>query len=170
MDSKTADAALTLLLDKQEIHEVLMRYCRAIDRCDEELLRTVYHPDASDDHGIFKGKASEFIPLVMTVLREQFSCTSHTICNELIEVHGDDAHSESYVIAYHRLMKDGVEHEFVFGGRYVDRFERRQGEWKIASRITVLDWQRFEPSAGKLMDPNPFVAGLRSRADVAYQR
>ena len=45
------------LLDKQEIYEVLCRYCRALDRGDEKLLRSVYHPDAIDHHGIFDGKA-----------------------------------------------------------------------------------------------------------------
>ena len=50
IDEKT-ERALRVLLDKQEIHEVLMRYCRGIDRCDAELLHSVYHPDATDDHG-----------------------------------------------------------------------------------------------------------------------
>jgi ketosteroid isomerase-like protein len=164
------DPALRMLLDKQEIHEVLMRYCRAIDRCDEELLRSVYHSDAWDDHGPFKGKASDFIPMIVRVLAEQFLCTTHSICNELIEVHGDIAYGETYVIAYHRLMKDGAEHEWIFGGRYVDCFERRQGAWKIAKRVTVNDWETLRPATGKLFAPNAFVKGQRSRDDAVYNR
>jgi len=166
----TVDSALAILLDKQEIHEVIMRYCRGIDRCDEELLRSVYHSNAWDDHGQFKGKASDFIPHCMKALREDFLATMHAICNELVEVDGDRAHSESYFVAYHRIMKDGVEHELVLGGRYVDRFERRQGVWKIAHRVVAYEWDRIEPAGSRFWVPNPFVIGKRSRDDVAYLR
>ena len=49
IDDKT-ERALRVLLDKQEIHEVLMRYCRGIDRCDSELLHSVYHRPNGWDH------------------------------------------------------------------------------------------------------------------------
>jgi ketosteroid isomerase-like protein len=166
----TTDPALQLLLDKQEIHEVIMRYCRAIDRCDEELLRSVYHSDAWDDHGQFKGKASDFIPVCMKALRDDFHGTMHAICNELVEIEGDTAYSESYFVAYHRANKDGVEHELVLGGRYVDRFERRQGVWKIAHRVVAHEFDTIEPAKPGFWRPNPFVIGLRSREDIVYRR
>ncbi len=166
----TIDSALQILLDKQEIHEVIMRYCRAIDRCDEELLRSVYHSDAWDDHGQFKGKASDFIPICLKALRQDFLSTMHAICNELVEVDGDRAYSESYFIAYHRIMKEGAEHELVLGGRYVDRFERRDGVWKIAHRVVAYEWDKAQPAASGFWVPNPFVMGQRSRDDVVYQR
>jgi ketosteroid isomerase-like protein len=166
----TRDPALQMLLDKQEIHEVIMRYCRAIDRCDEELLRSVYHADAWDDHGMFKGKASDFVPVCMKMLRENCSATMHAICNELVEVHGDTAYSESYFFAYHLMEKDGAPHEVILGGRYVDRFERRDGAWKIADRVVAYDWDHAEPARNGFWTPNPFVPGLRSRQDVAYKR
>ena len=49
------DLAVQLLLDKQEIYEVILRYCRGIDRLDEELLLSVFHPDAYADFGTLKG-------------------------------------------------------------------------------------------------------------------
>ncbi len=170
MATQATDSTLQIFLDKQEIHEVIMRYCRAIDRCDEELLRSVYHSDAWDDHGVFKGKASDFIPMIMKMLHEEFLGTMHTICNELVELHGDTAYSESYVVAYHRTMRDGAEHEWVLGGRYVDRFERRQSTWKIAHRVVVYEWETLEPARAKLLVPNPCVIGQRSRDDVVYKR
>jgi hypothetical protein len=55
------DAALRDLLDRAAIREVLYRYCRAADRCDEELMRSCYHPDALDKHGRFDGSAGDFV-------------------------------------------------------------------------------------------------------------
>ena len=43
------------LVAKQEISELLHRYCRGIDRFDRDLVRSCYHDDADDDHGIFRG-------------------------------------------------------------------------------------------------------------------
>ena len=130
IDEKT-ERALRVLLDKQEIHEVLMRYCRGIDRCDAELLHSVYHPDATDDHGLFKGKAYDFIPWALNALARDEG-TSHYIANELIELDGDVAYCESYFFGIHRRQeKDGGGAvDLVFSGRYADRFERRAGAWR----------------------------------------
>ena len=49
------DAALQLLIDRQEILDCLNRYCRALDRHDDELLTSVFHPDAVDNHGPWAG-------------------------------------------------------------------------------------------------------------------
>ncbi len=168
IDEKTQDS-LRMLLDKQEIHEVLMRYCRGIDRCDEELLRGVYHPDATDDHGMFTGKAADFIPWALKALGRDES-TSHCIANELIEVQGDVAYCESYFLAVHRRReKDGTKADLRFEGRYADRFERRQGGWKIAHRQVIFDRSRVDP-VGKTFSTEGFVCGKRSREDPAYLR
>ena len=186
--------ALQQLLDKLEIHEVLMRYCRAIDRCDEELLRSVYHPDATDNHGSFNGTAADFVPWVMDLLRRRFRSTTHAICNELIDLGpavgvgsagplpvgspydansdkllaGEVAHVEAYFFAFHRYDRDGGEYDWTVAGRYIDRFERRSGLWKIAHRLAVTDWDRVDPVSGQR--PLPAVVGVRSRQDPVYRR
>jgi ketosteroid isomerase-like protein len=167
IDAKT-EAALRLVLDKQEIHEVMMRYCRAIDRMDEELLRSVYHPDAIDNHGLFNGPAAEFIPWCIKQLREAYLATQHVVSNELIEVRGDTAYCEFYFVAHHRYERKGEARHMEAGGRYVDRFEKRQGEWRIAERTVVVDWQRME----RVHEPDGSMLtwGKRSREDLAYQR
>jgi hypothetical protein len=169
VDVDKTNAALKELLDKQEIHEVLMRYCRGIDRCDEELLRSVYHPDATDNHGLFVGKAVDFIPWALKGL-ERDQSTSHCIANELIEVRSDVAWSESYFLAVHRRQeKDGTTIDLTFAGRYVDRFERRQGVWKIADRKVVLDRSRIDP-VDKSFRLDQYLTGRRSRQDEVYRR
>jgi ketosteroid isomerase-like protein len=164
----TTEAALRTMLDKQEIHEVMMRYCRAVDRMDEELLRSVYHPDAVDNHGLFNGKASDFIPWCIKQLGEAYTATQHVVANEIIEIRGDIAFCEFYFVAHHRYERKGETRHMTAGGRYVDRFERRNGEWRIAERNVAVDWQRVdrvhEPDASML------TLGKRSREDIAYRR
>ena len=169
MENSEANRALRELLDKQEIHEVLMRYCRGIDRCDEELLRGVYHPDAADNHGLFVGKAADFIPWALKALERDLS-TKHYVTNELIELRGDIADVESYVLAvHHRVAEEGGLVDLIMAGRYIDRFERRAGVWKIADRKVVMDWARIDP-VEKSFSVEQFLTGKRSREDAVYRR
>jgi hypothetical protein len=162
------ETALKAMLDKQQIHDVMMRYCRAVDRVDEELLRSVYHPDAIDNHGLFNGPAADFVPWCINQLRQAYTATQHFIGNELIEIEGDKAWCEFYFVAYHRYERKGESRHMSAGGRYVDRWERRHGEWRIAERTVVVDWQRVErvhePDASML------TLGIRSRQDLSYRR
>jgi len=95
-----SEAALRVLLDKQEITEVLARYCRAIDRLDEELLRSVYWPDGYDDHMSFAGPVADFIPEAIKSCASMFKSTVHLISNILIEVEGDVARSETCFVSF----------------------------------------------------------------------
>lgn len=170
--SKDQATRIQEMLDKQDIHDALLRYCRSIDRCDPDLLRTVYHPDATDDHGTFVGGVDAFVEWVMQGLHEQFIVTTHALSNVLIEVDGDTAHAESYVNSFHLGERDGQMYEFTFCGRYVDRFERRQGEWKIANRVTVFDWESTRPAPVDQWLPDGAFphTGKRSREDPVYAR
>ena len=143
-----------------------MRYCRGIDRGDEELVRSAYHPDSYDDHGTFKGNGWEFASIVVASLRSMPQRTMHMICNELVELEGDTAHSESYFVAHHLTAGDAAT-LFSFHGRYVDRFERRDGEWKIAHRVVVRDWAETR-AVDLTWEDGPFLQGSRSTDDPVY--
>jgi ketosteroid isomerase-like protein len=170
MSTAQIPAAVHTLLDKQEIHECIMRYCRGIDRCDEELIRSAYHPDAYDDHGGFKGTVDEFVSWIIPALLRAWKGTLHFMGNELVEVQGDVAYSESYFVAYHRLDRHGKEFDTVFGGRYVDRFERRNGVWRIARRTVVHDWSRVDPLVEAWPGAASFAQGQRTHEDLVYHR
>src|SRR5262245_42303050 len=73
------DGDLERLLDERAIRRRLVDYCRGIDRCDAELVASVYHPDATDDHGSFKGLGVEFAAYATDRLREAFATTTHTL-------------------------------------------------------------------------------------------
>lgn len=137
--------AVQALLDKQSIYEVLMRYCRGIDRRDAALVRGVYHPDAVDEHALFDGPADAFVEFVMPLLDGMG--TQHLIGNVLVELDGDRAYSEASFVAFHQ--KGGGVPDVTVGGRYLDRFERRQGEWKIAHRRVLMDWNRNDPDTSE---------------------
>jgi ketosteroid isomerase-like protein len=134
----TADA-LARLADQAQIEAVLARYCRGVDRCDEATLRSVYHEDATDDHGTFVGPAHEFASWAVAGAAKFWHSSHHTVHNVLVEWLSDDvATVESYVLAFNRRAgEDGAVE--VFAGRYVDRFERRGDEWRIAHRRALRD-------------------------------
>ena len=131
--------------DRAAIYDQLVAYCRAVDRCDEALLRSVYHPDAHDDHGAYQGDLEGFVEFVKTEVQARFRSTMHKLGNSFIELDGDVAHCETLAIGHHVRAEDGVDvDDLVLGIRYLDRFERRHGEWRIANRQLVFEWQRLD--------------------------
>lgn len=133
---------LETLLDREAIRDCLFLYCRGIDRLDEKALRAAYWPDATDNHGAYKGTASGFIDMALVKL-QQAGRMVHQISNILIDLHGNVAAVESYFAAYQEEKDaNGQAFETMLCGRYVDRFEKRNGEWRVAARTVVYDWQR----------------------------
>jgi hypothetical protein len=161
---------LQTMLDKQACTELVYKFARALDRCDEAMIRSVFHADATDDHGQFKGNVDEFCAWVMPVLATM-ERTQHLIGNVLVEVAGDVARAESYFIASHDV-KDaaGAPMRLTVAGRYLDRFERRGGDWRIAHRKFVSDWSANEPRTDvwdrSAASPRHF--GTRGKADPLY--
>jgi SnoaL-like domain len=144
------------LTDKQAIAETVFRYCRAIDRLDEALLRDCFHPEATHCQGGFEGLSADFCGYALARLAA-ICASHHQIGNVLITLRTDTADVESYFVAYHRIpaqgvteglfASSGVARDLFVGGRYLDRFERRDGRWRIVHRSGVYDWRRDEPAA-----------------------
>jgi hypothetical protein len=171
MNQDNLPAAVQQLIDRQQILDCVTRYCRAVDRFDVDLLRSVYHPDAVDDHGEFLGSPEGFIAWVRA--REPFGPISkqHHLTNHICELGGDVAHAETYFVYVARNKDETVR---TSGGRYLDRFERRGGEWRIATRYCIVEW------SGAINEgPVPFAeipdvhangAPSRDRTDPSYRR
>lgn len=133
-----------IALDKFALHELVLRYCRAIDRRDYGLVRSLYHHDAIDDHGrLFRGTAQQFVEWLPSILA-RYEATVHSISNALFAVEGDFAEGEIYTVAYHRTHPP-EQREVIIGGRYLDRYERRDGEWRFLRRGLALDWVDERP-------------------------
>lgn len=161
---------LQSLLDKQSIYEVLVRYCRGVDRCDESLIRSAFHSDSYDDHGYWKGSGHELAPFLADRLRNANSATTHSITNVLIELDGDLALSESQVHATLIRRGQGPVEVDVVGARYLDRFSRRENAWRIEHRTVVLDWHKTEvwTESAPAVPTDGFARGARSPEDPSY--
>ena len=138
MTPQDLEAAVVALQDRQAIHDVLMTYSRAVDRLDRELLLSVYHPDAVDDHGVFVGSPVEFADWVIAMHTASHLSHQHCQFNSTVDLDGDVAHTETYYM-FVGLNRTG-EPLAVSGGRYLDRLEKRDGRWAIALRVCVRDW------------------------------
>jgi hypothetical protein len=172
------------LADRQAINDCLMTYSRGIDRLDRELLISVYHEDAIDDHGVFVGNREEFADWAIAMHTATHLSHQHCIFNFTCDLDGDVAHTETYYM-FVGMNQTGTPMA-MSGGRYIDRLEKRDGRWAIAARVCVRDWAPLE-KIPEVMDQAAMttVKGLdertkqlmrtgsqprRDRADVSYQR
>jgi len=151
---------------EREITAALHRYCRGIDRMDAELIRSAYHVDGLDDHGdLFRGGVEDYLEWVLALLADRFTSTMHTLSNISIEVSGETAAVESYLIAYHVVAGSGAVR--IFGARYCDRFTHRPGVgWRIAHRRLVSEWQ--VEHGGTVPTPPGTDLAARDRTDPSY--
>jgi hypothetical protein len=153
------------LLAKQEIYELACKYSRALDRLDAELMRSVFFEDAYCEYGFFNGPAAEFAEFSMFALKGHVA-NHHMVGNVLIEVEDDEAFGEVYFQAYHKIKAETGFEDIIVAGRYIDRYEKRDGVWKIAYRSERNDWSRTSPTNDAYFDMSP--NGLRgSRQDDA---
>jgi hypothetical protein len=151
--------------DRDEIHEVVLRYCRGIDRLDMELVRSAYHADGVDHHSGFDGSVDEFLVWVEAGLR-RLTGTMHIVGNHLAEIVGDRAVTETYGQAVHWSQYEGG--NFTTGFRYVDAMERRDDKWAITERWAIREWIRADtplPSPGGMTGP----IGHRDDQDPLYR-
>lgn len=161
---------------REQIRDVLYRYARAIDRYDVDLVRSCYHADASDAHGVYQGDLEGFIELVHRFRgpASDFGIMQHVVTNILIERRGDVAEVESYLLneLVPRDPGSGLP-DVLVGGRFLDRFEFRDGHWAIAARRLVFDYSRMRPSTPKMWERWPagdVLLGRPDRTDPLYER
>lgn len=168
----TPTLGLDELVTREHIRDVIKRLARGTDRLDEELMASCYHPDGFDDHNSFRGTGIEFARWVVEVL-PHFAATHHFIADpHFRRIEGDLADVDTYCVAHHVSRPDDAEQatDMILALRYVDRFERRNGEWLIARRVCVFDWTYTVPfdSAVSFAFAEDFTVGARDRTDPTY--
>lgn len=174
------------IADRMQIQHVMHKWCRAVDRLDYEGIRAVFHHDATDTHGAYNGGVEGLIDWIRQ-RHANIPFSMHAVSNMLIEFAGPDlALVETYVRTTQRYPADAREKlEQLAGGRagggegsmdlltcsrYVDRFERREGEWRIARRTLVADWKQFVPVPADLPQPPAgWETGRRDPQDFVFR-
>lgn len=171
MTPSNPPAAYQAVIDKSALQDLVLTYCRACDRRDFALVRTLYHDDAIDEHGhMFTGTADEFVAWLPSAM-SRFEATIHSVTNMLFMVEGDRAQGEIYTVAYHRTPGPDAQ-EIIIGGRYLDQYERRNGVWKFSRRGLACDSCEVRTVDAKAY--NTFAAGAAAgktdAGDPSYQR
>ena len=164
-------ARLEQLLDRQDILDCQVRFSRGMDRFDRELFLSAFHADAVIAAGPFVGGPIALYDWASKLHDHGQSATHHNLLNHTCDLDGDVAHTETY---YLFVGRNRDETNWIAGGRYIDRLERRAGAWKIALRTNAIEWSGMVPTL-----PIPFAdvpdihlngAPSRSQQDPSYQR
>jgi ketosteroid isomerase-like protein len=150
----TSPGPLQEMLDEHQLRKLVHRYCRAVDRGDLAVLRSLYHHDAQDAHGGFSsGPASDFIEQMAAARPYLRSMQHHTTTVNFV-IDGDVAEGEVYTIATHTFAVRDHDVDVVVGGRYLDKYAKREATWKFVERAIVTDWAHVnDPSITDLSHP-----------------
>lgn len=164
-------ADLRFLMDRTRILDCISRHARGQDRHDIEMLTSAYHADAHDEHGNIVNEARHYARWVNGLHDASFTVHLHCITTHTCQIEGDTAHTESYVL-FGLITRDEKDVWFG-GGRYVDRLERRDTDWKIALRRTIVDFM-FKADASPMKTQyyleQGYPSGRNDRSDLSYQR
>ena len=135
----TVNEQLQTMLSRDQIRDSIVRLARGEDRRNAELITASYWPDSITDYGVFQGNFAEYLAWVVPG-SPAIPVTQHVLGQSFIELQGDTALVETQVVSYHRIDPGAEHRDTVIGGRYLDRFEKRNGEWRIAQRTMLYDW------------------------------
>jgi hypothetical protein len=154
VNTPATDALLRDMLDEFALRKLVHTYCRAVDRGDFATLRELYHHDAVDAHGeISTGSVAGFLN-TLEASRPHIRSMQHNITTVNFAVDGNAAEGEIYTIATHTFIAGDRDVDLIVGGRYLDKYEKRGGTWKIVDRMIVTDWAHVsDPSTVDLSHP-----------------
>jgi hypothetical protein len=164
-------ARIELLLTRHEITSCLTRFCRGVDRFDRDLFLSAFHPDAEIAAGDFVGGPADLYEWAHTMHERGQIATQHNLLNNTCDIDGDIAHSETYYLFAARNLDES---NWMAGGRYFDRLECRDDQWRITLRTNVIEWSGLLPTM-----PIPFAdvpdigangVSARDRTDPSYKR
>jgi len=162
MDEKVRE-----LLDHHEITRCLHRYSRGIDRCDTEVVVSCFHPDAVQDTGLYVGSPRGWAEMVNEFHLGRCVSQQHHLTNHVVDLDGDTAHVESYFWA---VVREKVGTTKLVSGRWLDRFERRDGEWRIALRVSTTETILDVPTTDMEASDRSNVPWARDPSDLSYER
>jgi hypothetical protein len=159
------------IADRQAITDCIHLYSRALDRCDGELLGSIFWDDALIHADRYSGNLGGFLEVAIPNLKNFFDHMAHLIGNVVIRIDGDHAVAESYFFGYQVFAAASGKGDIAISGRYLDRFTLRNEEWRIMERTVVVDWYRdYDDTAPWNPGPmgNQVRQGQKAPNDLSY--
>ncbi|WP_293237447.1 nuclear transport factor 2 family protein [Mycolicibacterium sp.] len=142
------------MLDEHQLRKLVHGYCRAVDRGDLDVVKSLYHRDAEDAHGAFSSGSVDDLVGQLAAARPYLRSMQHNITTVNFAISGSAAEGEIYTIATHTLDAGDRDVDVIVGGRYLDKYEKRSGTWKFSARTIVTDWAHvYDPSAVEFGHP-----------------
>jgi 3-phenylpropionate/cinnamic acid dioxygenase small subunit len=124
------------LHDRVSIMELLNRYCRALDRMDLDAIPHLFTEACVVSYGPrLESHGSRQLAADLQRLW-RWRRTSHHLSNLIVEIDGDKARAESYVIAWHEAPDGQTATLF---GQYHDQLLRTVEGWRIDKRRQVMN-------------------------------
>jgi hypothetical protein len=170
------DQALADLIDRDAIRRIQERYLRGIDRHDIAMIENIYWPEAQGEFGRWRGRAAELPAIASDMLKSIYANTSHMLGQCHVDLRGDTAVSETYALASHHLPDRGPGKAMtdLMWCRYIDRLEKRAGEWRVIHRTFIVDQiLRAAEAEVCVMDFADYMHGIPGPEDasvVAFSR
>ena len=159
------------LKDRQAILDCIALHARGHDRHDIELLTNAYHADGVDEHGYAINPGSRYAEWANKIHDAGAALHLHNLTTHICEIDGDVAYAESYVLV--SLLDHEQSTARLINGRYIDRLERRNGEWKIALRRSTVDVLIAGDASilkAPLFKKQGYIKGMQDKRDLCYQR
>lgn len=138
------DLAVQQLIDRAAIHDLVLRYARAVDQKNLDHVAACFGRDAGYEGALGTGTITDALRALKSAF-ERYHGTMHFVGNVLVEFDdGEHARVETYAIAYHRLKAGDGERQYVTAVRYLDQVQRKDDRWLIVHRSVRRDWERHE--------------------------
>jgi len=170
-DLVTLQRDVRYLMDRTAILDCIARHARGCDRHDVNLICAAYHEDGVDEHGKAINPGPEYADWANATHAATSQTHTHNITTHTCEIDGNAAHAESYVIVV-LLGRDGRSAQFI-SGRYLDRLERRNGEWRIAVRRSTVEVMFLADASvlqSSFFKDTGYLVGTRDGSDLSYER
>ncbi|WP_425826602.1 nuclear transport factor 2 family protein [Streptomyces fractus] len=159
------------LKDRTAILDVITRHARGCDRHDVDLITAAYHPDGLDEHGATTNSGPAYGEWANASHAATSQVHTHNVTTHTCDIDGDTAHAESYAIVV-LLGSDGRTAQFI-SGRYLDRLERRDGQWRIALRRSTVEVMFLADASvlqSSFFKEQGYLKGVRDTTDLSYRR
>jgi uncharacterized protein (TIGR02246 family) len=128
------------------IQQLVADYGNAFDHEDKERLARIWSEDAVLDVGEFgRYEGRDAILAAVATLSEGVPEQHHWHANHSIDLDGDTA---TGLVALDCAVTAAEGGPHMVGGFYEDRYELRDGEWKIVSRVFTMEY--WSPIRGPL--------------------